>query len=489
MKINLSLLAIIMIVFSCSTNENGSNIEVLPVPPSNLSGELSGDNQVTLFWTDNSTNENGFKIDRKENNNDYSLIGTVNTDITSFIDNELNISTSYTYRIYSFNDVGSSLTYSNQITINTDEPIALPVVTTNEVTEISYTNALCGGNITSDGGAVITERGVVWSTSTNPTINLDTKTIDGNGDGEFTSNLTDLIDGTIYYIRAYASNSEGTSYGNELTFTTVAVTIPELATNDVSEITSTTVVSGGNITSDGGAAITERGVVWSTSTNPTINLDTKTIDGNGDGEFTSNVSGLSFNVDYFIRAYATNSTGTAYGNEIAFTTTYGIGEVGPAGGFIFYDKGFYSDGWRYLEANQTDYSTEGVVWWNGTWNYQNETGISPNSNLGDGKANTLLIIAANNNLNNAAKVCNDFINNGYSDWYLPSIGELELMCQNLYSEGIGNFADSFYWSSTDTNQIHNAHWIQFPHSPEPNCILRTDVGRNMANLVRPIRQF
>jgi len=110
------------------------------------------------------------------------------------------------------------------------------------------------------------------------------------------------------------------------------------------------------------------------------------------------------------------------------------------------------------------------------------------SNDGDGKANTLLIIEANNNLNNAAKVCNDFVYNGYSDWYLPSIGELELMCQNLYSEGIGNFADSFYWSSTDTNKIHNAHWIQFSSSPS-NCVVRTDMGRNMENLVRPIRQF
>jgi hypothetical protein len=266
------------------------------------------------------------------------------------------------------------------------------------------------------------------------------------------------------------------------------LTLPVITTNEQIEIFSAYANSGGNITSDGGAEVTERGVVWGTSPNPTINLETKTQNGGGTGNFSSYVYGLSLGVEYYLRAYATNSVGTAYGDEIVFETSYAIGQQGPAGGLIFYDKGFYSDGWRYLEANQTDFSFGGVVWWNGTWNYQNEIGISPNSNLGDGKANTLLIIEANNNLNNAAKVCNDFVYNGYSDWYLPSIGELELMCQNLYSEGIGNFADSFYWSSTDTNKIRNAHYIQFSSSTD-NCVVRTDLGRNMENLVRPIRQF
>ncbi|MDA9334560.1 MopE-related protein [Flavobacteriaceae bacterium] len=319
---------------------------------------------------------------------------------------------------------------------------------------------------------------------------IDPNDIDNDNDG-YSENQGDCDDNNVQINPDVAEIEDGIDnncdgevdegFNEELTF-------PVITTNELIEIFSNHAISGGNITSDGGAEVTERGVVWGTSPNPTINLETKTQNGGGTGNFSSYVYGLSLGVEYYLRAYATNSVGTAYGDEIVFETSYAIGQQGPAGGLIFYDKGFYSDGWRYLEANQTDFSFGGVVWWNGNWNYQNEIGISPNSNLGDGKANTLLIIEANNNLNNAAKVCNDFVYNGYSDWYLPSIGELELMCQNLYSEGIGNFADSFYWSSTDTNKIHNAHWIQFSSSPS-NCVVRTDMGRNMENLVRPIRQF
>jgi len=319
---------------------------------------------------------------------------------------------------------------------------------------------------------------------------IDPNDIDNDNDG-YSENQGDCDDNNVQINPDVAEIEDGIDnncdgevdegFNEELTF-------PVITTNELIEIFSNHAFSGGNITSDGGAEVTERGVVWGTSPNPTINLETKTQNGGGTGNFSSYVYGLSLGVEYYLRAYATNSVGTAYGDEIVFETSYAIGQQGPAGGLIFYDKGFYSDGWRYLEANQTDFSFGGVVWWNGNWNYQNEIGISPNSNLGDGKANTLLIIEANNNLNNAAKVCNDFVYNGYSDWYLPSIGELELMCQNLYSEGIGNFADSFYWSSTDTNKIHNAHWIQFSSSPS-NCVVRTDMGRNMENLVRPIRQF
>jgi uncharacterized protein (TIGR02145 family) len=319
---------------------------------------------------------------------------------------------------------------------------------------------------------------------------IDPNDIDNDNDG-YSENQGDCDDNNVQINPDVAEIEDGIDndcdgevdegFNEELTF-------PVITTNELIEIFSNHAISGGNITSDGGAEVTERGVVWGTSPNPTINLETKTQNGGGTGNFSSYVYGLSLGVEYYLRAYATNSVGTAYGDEIVFETSYAIGQQGPAGGLIFYDKGFYSDGWRYLEANQTDFSFGGVVWWNGTWNYQNEIGISPNSNLGDGKANTLLIIEANNNLNNAAKVCNDFVYNGYSDWYLPSIGELELMCQNLYSEGIGNFADSFYWSSTDTNKIRNAHWIQFSSSPD-NCVVRTDLGRNMENLVRPIRQF
>jgi hypothetical protein len=96
--------------------------------------------------------------------------------------------------------------------------------------------------------------------------------------------------------------------------------LPVLTTTAMSSVTSTTAVSGGNITSDGGTAVTARGVCWSTTTGPTIALTTKTLNGSGIGSFVSNLSGLTTLTTYYVRAYATNSSGTSYGNEVSFTT-------------------------------------------------------------------------------------------------------------------------------------------------------------------------
>jgi uncharacterized protein (TIGR02145 family) len=96
----------------------------------------------------------------------------------------------------------------------------LPLITTTAITSITSTSATSGGNITSDGGASITARGVVWSTSSNPTISLSNKTSNGTGTGSFTSTITNLTPKTTYYVRAYATNIAGTAYGNEITFTT-----------------------------------------------------------------------------------------------------------------------------------------------------------------------------------------------------------------------------------------------------------------------------
>ncbi len=196
----------------------------------------------------------------------------------------------------------------------------LPQLSTNSATNITLTSASSGGNITADGGAAVTARGIVWNTATAPTISLATKTTDGSGIGDYPSTITNLTPSTNYYARAYAINSVGTGYGNEITFTTGAVVLPTLTTTAVSGITTNSAISGGTITNDGGGAVTARGVVWSTSQNPTITLTTKTSDGTGTGSYTSNLTNLTQNTTYYIRAYAINSSGTAYGNPISITT-------------------------------------------------------------------------------------------------------------------------------------------------------------------------
>ena len=198
---------------------------------------------------------------------------------------------------------------------------AVPVIAdliTAAATAISGTTAISGGNISSDGGAAISARGVCWNTSTGPTI-TNNKTTDGTGTGNFASSVTGLTGTTIYYIRAYATNNAGTAYGNEVSFTTGA-SLATVITTALSGITQTTATSGGNITNNGGTAITGRGVCWNTSSGPTT-ANSKTTDGAGTGIFASTVTGLTAGTIYYVRAYATNSAGTAYGNEIGLTTT------------------------------------------------------------------------------------------------------------------------------------------------------------------------
>src|SRR5690554_3672892 len=198
--------------------------------------------------------------------------------------------------------------------------VVLPVLSTTEVTEINQTTATVKGNITDDGGATVTARGVCWSTNQNPTIS-NNKTTDGTGAGTFVSNISGLEPNTTYYVRAYATNGAGTGYGSAMSFTTLEVVLPVLSTTEVTEITQTTATVKGNITDDGGATVTARGVCWSTNQNPTIS-DNKTEDGNGVGTFVSKISGLTADATYYARAYATNSKGTAYGNTISFTTSF-----------------------------------------------------------------------------------------------------------------------------------------------------------------------
>ncbi len=216
------------------------------------------------------------------------------------------------------------ITFSCQKEITFENIVAtLPTLTTSPVTSIISTAATSGGNITDDGGATITARGVCWSITANPTVALSTKTSDGTGSGIFTSNIPGLTATTVYYVRAYATNSEGTAYGNEISFTTTntSTALPTVTTTSLSSVTMTSASGGGNVVADGGATVTARGVCWSTTVNPTIALSTKTTDGSGTGIFTSAITGLTAATTYHVRAYATNSVGTSYGGDSSFTTS------------------------------------------------------------------------------------------------------------------------------------------------------------------------
>ena len=233
----------------------------------------------------------------------------------------MNLGDGQTYRYEAYMICNDETIYGGEITFTTEQipDPESPIVTTADVTDITQTTAVSGGNVTDDGGASVTARGVCWSTSQNPTIS-DNHTSDGNGTGSFTSNLTNLTANTTYYVRAYATNENGTSYGEQKSFTTLQnIELPTVTTAEVTDITQTTAVSGGNVTDDGGVAVTARGVCWSKDPNPTID-NSFISNGNGTGSFTIEISGLTSATTYYVRAYATNSEGTSYGEQKTFTT-------------------------------------------------------------------------------------------------------------------------------------------------------------------------
>jgi len=198
-----------------------------------------------------------------------------------------------------------------------DEPPRVPVLSATVLAQVKQNSVVCFASISSDAGFPVTSSGFCWSTEKNPTLNQQ-KVESGIKSGLFTCPISGLIQNTTYYIRAYAINSEGTAYGDELRFTTLPVELPYLLTLAPNQSTLTTGICGGNVELDGGAPVIERGVCWSTTENPTVNSAGKTSDGSGKGVYKSVIKGLVLGQTYYVRAYATNIAGTAYGKQKAF---------------------------------------------------------------------------------------------------------------------------------------------------------------------------
>ena len=191
-----------------------------------------------------------------------------------------------------------------------------PTVVTDSVVAVFAVTADIAATVVNDGGTPVIVRGACWSTSPNPTI-ADSITVDSSGVGSFVCTVSGLEHATTYYVRAYATNKVGTSYGSALTFTTPD--FPTVTTSAAGSVTTTHVTTGGDVTADGGAPITARGVCWGTTSTPTI-ADSLTVDSCGLGSFSSVITVLSPNTTYYIRAYATNIAGTAYGSAVSIKT-------------------------------------------------------------------------------------------------------------------------------------------------------------------------
>ena len=285
------------------------------------------------------------------------------------------------------------------------------------------------------------------------------------GEPSFSGDYNDLSNQPIT-VDSLSTNNDTIYLSNGETFITGGgsggtdnLASPTITTNTVIDITSNSATFGGEISNANENQIVERGIVYSTSPNPNIALSDNFIIGNGIGDFDT-ISGIGYhlqydhtlnpNTTYYVRAYAiTENNISAYGNEVSFTTL-SVGQTGPGGGIVFFDKGNANGGWQYLESATSDQSTD-LVW--GCYSTTNIPGTQVT--VGSGAANTSLIVAGCNEANFAAKLCNDLTLGGQSDWFLPSRAELYLMWKNLHQNGLGNFNISDgYWSSTEAFSSH-----------------------------------
>jgi uncharacterized protein (TIGR02145 family) len=201
--------------------------------------------------------------------------------------------------------------------------LSSPAVTTYPVTDVASTSVRTGGAVTSPWSPVL-QKGMVYGTVPDPNVESGTVLTDLTtvGPGSFGANLTGLIGGKEYFVRAFASNGVGIGYGPTVVFTTPPG-LPAVITSSVTsdpEYGGWRANSGGFVTSDHGKPVTDRGVAYGTSPNPTIE-GPHTKSGSGLGEFTSTLMGLTPSTIYYARAYATNEKGTGYGSLIAFTSS------------------------------------------------------------------------------------------------------------------------------------------------------------------------
>jgi uncharacterized protein (TIGR02145 family) len=522
-----------------------SSKAVFPAP-SDLKIVINNESTATLIWTDNTNGEEGFRVEKKTNNENWQLLTTVDKNIISYQDNSFYLNTTVNYRVTSyFGQFKSAATeiYITVPTISTSEflnittitancggtisgidipeildkgvcygitqnptiegayssdgtgsgsflvllsplsqntlyyykayattiigtfygeeksfqtlPITLPILTTSSITGIMQTTAISGGTVTYDGGSPIIAKGVCWDTSMNPMIS-DNHTNDGNETGNYISNLTNLMSNTLYYVRSFATNSLGTSYGEEITFTTLSYSTPIITTNPISDLTTNSVICGGNVIDDGGYFVTERGVCWSTNENPDIS-GSHVNSGTGIGTFDINISGLINNTLYYLRAYATNLLGTSYGENVTFTT----GTVTDVDGNVYTIILIGSQYWMGENLKVTHFSngeTIPLIVDNGQWSIQTDGAYCWYNNDEVTYGNTYGALYNWFTVDNR-NLCP-------SGWHIPSDNEWSKLSSYLNGESFagGKMKETgtIHWNSPNTDATNESGFTALP---------------------------
>ena len=204
-------------------------------------------------------------------------------------------------------------------------PFEYAVVSTDQIISCSHNNAIVAISLYDWGTDITPEWGVCYGTSPTVYYYKDnriefTGTTEWNTTNTCTINVPNLEGGVTYYVRAYSKNGMGIFHGEVLSFTTIPYAIPTVETIDVSSVSANAAICYGNVVEDGGLTITNSGFCFAETENPTIQNTIAESSVAGVGHFSCVLQGLKSKTTYYVRAYATNAKGTAYGNQITFTT-------------------------------------------------------------------------------------------------------------------------------------------------------------------------
>ena len=282
---------------------------------------------------------------------------------------------------------------------------------------VLYFRANFSSEISQTEGNEIINYGHCWSTNKNPSVD-NNKTSFGklNKPVTFKSEIENLSDNTTYYIRPYVTCLYETIYGDEQSIKTLKTGKPHVTTTDITNITATTAFCDGT-NDDGGYTITQRGFCWNTTSNPTLENNLGyTTNGNGTGDFTSQITELTENTTYYISAYATNEKGTSYGQTESFKTKHGFIDKRDGQEYKVVDIG--NQTWM---AENLNYQTDNS-WW-----YDNDS--------------------ANGEIYGRLYTWNDALTACPQGWHLPTDDEwktLEIQLGMSQSE-----ADEYNWRGTD----------------------------------------